>query len=368
LLVSDGGTSEGLIPGEIVAVDLATGNRTQAFPPSPVSTGTPLDTPTAVRLDTANHRLFVVDTELRAIFGIDLTTGNRTVLNSDVVSTTRTLSRLAFNPSSHLLFANALSGEILAIDLTNQQHRSFANSNVGSGLMVNYPEGLVIEQANGTAASVLLTDRGLSSLMRVNLATGIRTAASDSASGIGSGPSLVGSADVVLDTRTSSNGHTALVIVDAPSYQLLSVDLATGDRTQIASLNSSAPPIGRVSHMRLDANGNRVLFTDATYSGNNALYAIDLTTGVRTTITDSTRGTGPTLTFAANVTLDPSVNPTRALISDEGLGGIFAVDLATGNRTLLIDPFANVSLPGDNVPSGTFLDTRMESRLSLARG
>jgi hypothetical protein len=368
LLVSDGGTSEGLIAGEIVAVDPATGNRTQAFPTFPVSTGTLLDTPNALRLDAANHRLLVVDTAPRAVFGIDLTTGNRTVLNSDVVSTSSTLTRLAFNPSSSRLFTNALGGGIIAIDLTNQQHGSFANSSVGSGLTLNYPEGLVIEQASGTPASVLLTDRGLSTLMRLNLATGIRTAASDSSGGIGSGPSLVGSADVVLDTRTSSSGHTALVIVDFPSYQLLSVDLATGDRTQIASLNSSAPPIGHVSHMRLDASGNRVLFTDATYGGNNALYAIDLATGVRRTITDSSHGTGPAFTFAANITLDPSTSPTRALISDQGLGGIFAVDLATGNRTVLINPFANVSSPGDNVPSGTFLDVRNSRLLSLRVG
>jgi hypothetical protein len=120
--------------------------------------------------------------------------------------------------------------------------------------------------------------------------------------------------------------------------------------------------------MRLDASRNRVLFTDENYGGNNALYAIDLATGARTTISDSTRGQGQAFGVPTNFTLEPATDPTRVLVSDQGTSSIVAVDLITGDRTQFLEPFVAASSPAFIVPASTFLDTRNSRLLGIRAG
>jgi hypothetical protein len=354
----------------IVLVDLATGNRTDFVGFWPNAVGPNIVAVSALRLDAPRHRVFEYDDTQHTVFAVDLVSGDRTAIAGQVAGVGPSIDAvrgMTLDTAASRLFVET-GGQLVSVDLMYGQRTVLASGRIGRGLTMNYPEGIAIEQTSGTAASVLVTDRGLRSLMRVDLATGLRTAVSDDSQSIGTGPRIFDAAEVVVDTRATSNGHSAFVILEAPESKLLSVDLTTGNRTQIADLNASGAPVRGIRGLRLDANRNRVLFTDSNYNSGNALYAVDLATGARTTLMDANRGAGPTLSIAANIALEPAINPTRAYVSDMGLGGIYTIDLTTGDRSLFIDPWPAIVSPGDNAPTGLFLDTRNSRLIGVRTG
>jgi hypothetical protein len=369
LLVSDGGSGA---PDRIVAVDIATGDRSvlSSFADS-VGAGAFIDTPGALKLDAANHRVFVLDAAAGQVVAVDLVTGNRNLFSGDTVQSSIASTRgLAFVPTGSRVLAAKSDGAIISVDSVSQRS-TLVSPSVGSGFAMNYPEGLVIEQA-GTPASLLVADAGTASLARVNLATGARTIVSSSADNVGTGPSITGIVSVVRDTRWQSTGNSVLAIVGDPNYSLVSIDLVTGNRMWLTDLNwesvgvAGVPALTYPRNVRLDAANNRVYFTDTAGPNTEALYAINFQDLTRSTVTSATRGAGPLLDRASAFVLDLTAQPTRALIEDEGPGGILSVDLATGDRSVFLAPWAEDPQPGASVASAMFLDTEF-SRLIATR-
>jgi hypothetical protein len=194
--------------------------------------------------------------------------------------------------------------------------------------------------------------------VRLNLETGARITVANSGSSspaIGTGASLAHIADIVLDARAASAGNAALVLLGAPDNLLVSLDLTTGDRTQIADLNA-APGVIAPRKMRLDAANDRVLFIDTDNGGDaDAIYAVDLTTGSRTTISSSVQGAGAAVQSYADLALDAS-NPQHAYVSDAGANAILDVDLTTGNRNVFVSVFQAPVISALIVPDALFLD------------
>lgn len=369
LLVSEGGFGA---PDHIVAVDIATGDRTllSAFADN-VGSGSFIDTPSALKLDVANNAVLVLDAAAGQIVAVDLTTGNRNVFSGDTVLPSVASARgMAFVPTGSRVLVTKSSGTIISIDNFSQRSTLLSKS-VGSGFAMNYPEGLVVEQA-GTPASLLIADAGLASLARVNLATGVRTIVSSSADNVGTGPSLTGIVSVVRDTRWPSFGNRVLALVGAPNYSLVSIDLDTGNRQWLTDLNwesvgvPGVPAVTYPRNLRLDAANNRVYFTDTATPNTEALYVINFQDLTRSTVTSATRGAGPLFDRASAFVLDPAGQPARALVEDEGPGGILSVDLATGDRSVFLAPWAEDPQPGASVASAMFLDTEF-SRLIATR-
>jgi hypothetical protein len=206
-------------------------------------------------------------------------------------------------------------------------------------------------------------------LLRLNLASGARTIVSKAAS-VGTGPSLEGVVDLVLDSRNPHLWYTsAIALVADPLYSLVSVNLTTGERTAIASLGIAPGSVGQPRNLRLDAARNRVYFSVTSYADDtDALYAVDLVTGSRTTITAVNQGSGPWFTYASNFTLDSLDDPTRAFVAEEGPGGVLTVDLATGARTALFGAWPEDAHPGDSVASATWMDEEADRLLALRAG
>lgn len=368
LLVSDGGSGA---PDRIVAIDFATGDRSvlSSFAGS-VGTGAFIDTPGALKLDVANHSLLVLDAAAGQVVAVNLVTGNRNVFSGDTVQPSIASTRgLAFVPAGSRVLVSSNSA-IISVDSASQRSTLLSPS-VGSGFAMNYPEGLVIEQS-GTPASLLVADAGTASLTRVNLATGARTIVSSSADNVGTGPSITGIVSVVRDTRLQSAGNSVLAIVGDPNYSLVSIDLVTGNRMWLTDLNwesvgvAGVPAVTYPRNLRLDAANNRVYFTDTAGPNTEALYAINFQDLTRSTVTSATRGAGPLFDRASAFVLDLAAQPARALIEDEGPGGILSVDLATGDRSVFLAPWAEDPQPGASVASAMFLDPEF-SRLIATR-
>ena len=70
-----------------------------------------------------------------------------------------------------------------------------------------------------------------------------------------------------------------------------------------------------------------------------ALYSIDRNTGVRRVIADATTGTGPLLGRPEVVDIDPE--HSVAYVLDRYNGGIFSIDLASGERRILTGTFGS---------------------------
>src|SRR5690606_3592751 len=88
----------------------------------------------------------------------------------------------------------------------------------------------------------------------------------------------------------------------------------------------SGPGFIRTDCVAVDSDEHRAFVFDR---GAGAMYAIDLATGNRTVVSDSITGTGPALTEVADMVLDGAGK--RLLAVDAGR--LAVVDLDTGNRS-----------------------------------
>lgn len=175
-----------------------------------------------------------------------------------------------------------------------------------SANVMDSPTAVVADPANDRA---LVFDRQLDALVAVSYATGERTIVSDDATGMG--PQLQDPAAAALDTE-----NNRVLVVDGPA--LLAVDLATGDRTVLAdAATGTGDPLFDPFELALDVAGNRalVLDVDDTDPQNpvHTLFAVDLATGDRTVIARTGDGAAPDLFSPTALALDAAGN--RALLA-----------------------------------------------------
>lgn len=331
------GTSTGT-PG-IMAIDVATGNRSP-FSNGSVGTGPSLGVPVSLLLDAPRGRVIAYVPGSNALVGVSLATGNRTLIHD-----TNTVSGvfpsfshgLAIKPSTGTLYTAYWPGGVLAIDLATQARTLLVHSDTGTGARVAFPTGLAFEP--GAASQQLLYFYGLAgAFYRIDTATGHRQLISFFP-GTGTGPTLANGRDFVVDRRPTSNGRSVLVLVGEPNYDLVSVDLATGNRTHVADVTASTLNGNAPTNMALDVAGNRVLYG---YNETNSvdidqMYAIDLTTGANSLVSGNAN-TGPNFTVPWWMTVAPTNNPTRAIVSNLYDPFILEVSLATGDRALFDSP------------------------------
>lgn len=374
VLVSMGGDA-GVDP-QVVQVEMATGNRTPFSQFNAYGNGPEIQRPGAIYRDGTRGRLVVRDDLDTRLYAIDLLFGNRSDIAGPGPDSDKTPGGFAYRSGYGQVFVpNTLHG-ITRIGVSSGAGSVYGRSqlidrSVGSGLAMNYPEGLIVEQGSAAAGTLLLADRGYGAVIRVNLATGKRTVLSSTHfTGAGTGPNIFDVGDLVLDTRPGVNGHKVIALVDSPLYSLVSIDLDSGNRTVLAPLNfSDFSAVGYSRSLRLDAEHNRVFFTVTISNGTkDSLYSVDLGSGTVTAISGPSRGSGHAFMRASSFVLEPGPNPTRALVTDEGPGGVYAIDLASGDRSEFIAPWAEDAHPGDSVMGASYLDAANGRLLGMRVG
>jgi hypothetical protein len=237
-----------------------------------------------------------------------------------------------------------------------------------SDIIWTNPEAVALDSANGRA---LVTENdssaGQSFVIAVDLASGLRTILSDNIAGMNGGDTfpftrLTG---ITLDTTTTP--VRALVTdYDSSTGQgaVIAVDLMTGART-ILSDNSADPMTGSTENpfsnpisIALDTANDRALVLDNFFG---PVLAVDLMTGVRTILSDNADGMngGDTNPFQQTFGIAVDGLNGRALVTDGGLGpsapgALVAVDLTTGDRTIL----SGAASPGPafSIPFGIAMD------------
>jgi sugar lactone lactonase YvrE len=344
LLVSDSGA--------IVAVDVATGDRTvMSSGPGVRGTGIGLSSPAELKLDAASNRVLVADSGRNALVAIDLPTGNRTVLADAVTGTGALLAvplALAHDSVANRVLVAPASGEIVQVNLATLARSTFAESKVGTSIGTGSDllgaSGMVLERQNGVPVSLLVSNSVRRAVARVDLATGNRSIVSSAA--VGSGPALSRPADIVLDTRGGIAATQALVLDGGTASAIVSVNLATGARSLVASLNGSTPSVVAVRKLTLDAAANRVVFTDSSL---DAVFSVNLGTGVRTLVSGLGTGSGLLFDSPSALVMDAITNPSspRLLVGDFLRDALVSVD-SFGNRTLLTNYVAGLRVPSPN--------------------
>jgi DNA-binding beta-propeller fold protein YncE len=333
-------------------------------------------------------RALVLEQE-RTLSFLDLETGARDLVSDGWAVPDPVLSDpLALAPDlagNRVLFTKVLGyevprrGALYEIDLATGARTVISDEGIGSGTPLMFPHVLAIDHAHGRA--VMLESLGdwdappphVPAIVAVDLETGDRTVLSGD--GIGAGIELSRPEDLALDPE----GNIAYVF-DAGLHALLSVDLATGARTVVASGPAVDDGVGFPNHgyMELDAANHRVLLSDAdlgrlltidlstgelTFVANiflldqtrgsgdfmfdaprdriifhigDAFMTLDLTTGERQRISNAYVGTGPAMDAPFGAALNrvgdrAYVALSQSIPSYSG-GGVFEVDLTTGNR------------------------------------
>ena len=250
-------------------------------------------------VDTANNRALVADNSFRALFSIDLASGERTVLSSNG-----------------------------GID-------NFLNqSPVGSGTNFRLPDSVQLDSEN---QRVLLNEKFSSSTairgtMAIDLNTGERTKFLDQSAPGGSGPDFKLIRSSLLDAA-----NNRLLIMDGfnGALRLFTMDVSSRNRV-ILSSNSvgSGPNFDTPLAIALDV-ANNLLYAADRINSQGVVFAIDLDNGNRTIVSGINSGTlvgnGPEMISPVSIKFDSNNN--RALIADSGEDALFIVDLNNGDRT-----------------------------------
>jgi hypothetical protein len=357
-------------------------------------TGILFQQPAGLVLDGA--RALISDTSLDQVIAVDLDTGNRaSVAPAAALDADRVSMSLAYDAMVDIAYSPTLDGRILAIDLGNGGARSvLSGGGVGTGPDLGQVSDLILDRSTGTSRLLATGDNG-HAVIAIDPATGHRTfityaAPLDLPNHVGTGPLFYGLGQVVVD---STPGANRLLAVDLGaqrwSGRLYAIDLASGDRTVLASgttdvvmretialafdaatsrafiglrdrarvlsfeLGDAAPepffdslvgngfPIAHPTGLAFDStSGQRQLLT-ASVSPVPTMYRIDLATGERIGLSQPPgAGTGPAFANPGNLVRDERAGQTgSALFFDSDLAGttlaLRGVDLVFGNRTLL---------------------------------
>jgi len=242
--------------------------------------------------------------------------------------------------NNRLLVIDGFVDELLAVDLASGDRNVLSGAGAGSGPALLSPQGFTVDAPN---SRVLLVDGGLDAVVAIDLATGDRTILSDDT--IGTGPELIGPGDLDYDSA-----NDRVIVIDAGLDAALFIDLASGNRTIISDATiGSGPLLGNPRDVIYDASNSRLLVADATL---DALLEIDIASGDRAVISDSSTGTGTQISSSENLELDAANN--RVLLVEQ-LRGLIAIDLTSGDRTVLNAPSDDYTLSGSRL-SGLAVD------------
>jgi hypothetical protein len=370
----------------VMAVDVASGSRSvlsSALAPFTGGTGPAIDQPYGLTLDAANIRALVTNNVTGApnqVVAVSLASGNRTVLPlTGTGSDYQVMAGVALDPINQRLFLSAYPrANVVQVDLATHQQTRFADSNVGTGPMIGVSSVLI----DAYAPSPSLLASAFGGVVRIDLATGARNLIATTNFANGGPPfrpnylqydtrpgvpanrlfytntvsssTMLYSLDVATGVSTTLSTtaaipytpHPELPLDGANGRLLINVEPTFG-RSQVQQINVAtgaagpvladstigAPTFGQLNAMALETvpgQPQRIIAMD----GQSILYGINTANGSRTVVSSNAPvGSGPSLAYADSIAIDPATR--RALLVSGSSNSILEVDLLTGNRTLV---------------------------------
>ncbi|WP_428264907.1 hypothetical protein [Haliangium sp.] len=383
-LIIDVDTGQNPAAATLYSVALDTGART-VIADGTTGGGDDLVSPQALAFDPGDgtagtERALVADVDagVATLYSVDLTSGDRTPIavgNNDtppfsnptalVVDTRESPATKVF-----LLEDGSGTGEgILSVDLSDGTRTFVSQDTVSTGQDFSVPVALALEIDPNDAANsrLLVTDSGLDEVLSVDLSDGARTVLTAVALGVG--PELGAPRDMLYDAPTNR-----VIIVDQQDDDLIGVDLNTSARMLLAA-GDGDPSFGAPVTLSYDfylglavqaISPNAVVVVDTT---RQVLYSVNLSTGALTVLSGAARGEGPAFTEPMGVAFDPgdagNSVPSRFLVVDKTNDALYAVDPATGNRSVVSDGATGTGDPLDD-PVAVMLEMGPSGRTGRA--
>ncbi len=284
-------------------------------------------------IDTVNSILWgtTEDSGSNHIFSVELGTGAAdwvTGIGPELFEPTDITGDLANN---RLIVVDARRDMILEINPGSGDLKTLFGSNIGDGPYLWRPTDLALDTVNQKAYIFTI----LGTLIEIDLQSSNRRVVSGRSEfeqdyvGDGISFSIYESAEV--DTL-----NNRLFVADTGRDSVLSVDLATGDRSILSTGSSLHGPVGTGADIPalvdivFDSESQTMYGIDLTA---DVLIEIDVTSGDRTII--SGVGTGAGDMFVDPMGLEMDFQTKTAYVFDYSLEQIFVVDIASGDRSIL---------------------------------
>jgi DNA-binding beta-propeller fold protein YncE len=293
--------------------------------------------------------LVVPDAQLAALFHVDPVTGNRTIVSSEGTFVPAVGAGAHFCcPVAAAMDRNGnafvLTGrqEILRIDPATGDRRIVSSTAVGVGPRLAGDTNLAVVAATGELLSGGSGPDFENLVLRIDPATGDRTIVAGGVLDAGPAP------DLVLESSTS------VVLTDLSRWEVLRVDLVTGNRTVLADLQTLVPDhlfFPLEAGIAVEPTGT-LLVSINDYSNPSLrrfLVRLDPSSGRGTVLSSAEVGSGPAFSRLAAIDVDATSGDIFVL-DVPFLGGSFEprilrVDPATGDRTIVSSASVGAGLP-----------------------
>lgn len=318
----------------LIGVDLDTGDRTPLSNYS-VSEGIPFTSPYSVGVQTLQNRALIVDFYSSSLYDVDLANGNRKVLSTDQSDLNLRPYHLDINTEGDraVIMSAPSQDTLLSIDLDTGSRSTISHGLAGTGTDLIYPVSLA--SASNDRLLVLESNKIESRLVWLNLNTGNRRTLSNVFTDTDAFFSCPQS--LVLDEE---NNHA--YVADVEKQRVIQVDLRDGKREDIVPVDSHQYDFGGPHYMAKYKN-RLLLVEDGLPDGEYHLSWMDLATRERSLFSGSQAGVGVSFKQPGSVIIDEARN--RALLVDSARKALLAVDLNTGNRSVLSDAFNGEGTP-----------------------
>lgn len=309
--------------GAVAAVDLDDGARTTVWKPGRGVGPEFLDVDHAT-LAVADDLAWVHDMNRSdALLRVDLATGDRTLVTSAVgPSLAAAPAQLAYDP---------VGDRVLVLGMTSGASSLLAVHPItGDRTLMTDPApafGPVLSNAfsvatNGTFAFV--TNGSPAGVLRVDLASGVRTTVADPSTGAGAPFTTVNG--IVVESATSTAWVGA---VDTnPDFGVFQVDILTGDRTPVSTTTVGSGG-GVIAHRTLSRVPGAVRWV-----AERSVWEAPVATGNRTVLSGNGIGHGPRLSSSADAICRPRADGLLVVV-DRGASAVLVVDPTTGERLVV---------------------------------
>lgn len=186
-----------------------------------------------------------------------------------------------------------------------------ASASITSTVLLKGPQGMLLDSARGR---ILVFDSYNDEITAVDLTTGARSKFSDSSD---TQIKLERFRGAILD-----EAHNRIVIANTWYSGFITIDLTSGARSLLGNRYS-------VDAITADIANNRALFLS-----NDSLEILDLASGNNTALSNHSVPDAVNA-FVSPIAVTLDTNNHRALVVDQGLKAIVAVNLTTGARSIM---------------------------------
>ncbi len=314
----------------VLTVTLSTGVRS-ILSNSNTGMGDTFQTLTGIVMD--GSQLVVGDEGRRRIFGVNMTTGDRTTISGNGVGSGPEFDRV-IDIENHMtagrVYACDEEHTVFDVVLSSGNRSLVFDDRIGSGvdLTDTFPRDVAYDSMTGALFMTIRNATNDAEVVRVSPVTGERKRISGP--GVGSGPLFEANGPIALDVA-----GRILYVFDWDTEALYAVDINRGDRTLISQegVRGGGPAIPSATDLLFDPVSGTVLLVS---SNQDQLIEIAPASGERVTLSDNSGAFGPNFLVPDAMTLDRANN--RILVLDNSFPTIlFAVHRTTGVRTVVTD-------------------------------